>query len=250
MSQNAINQQYFMSQLGQNLPNVTLPLGIYTASVSGDNDLYTVPAGRRCIVYGLNVLMNTFSANGSLTAELKSGGSYYTLGVPFAFTSATSAFINLLVNSIVLEAGESISVNSSSATTYNYFLGAIEFDNTSGIKGYKTLNMASGNNLLYTVPVGKSAAIIDSNSGIGTSNLIVSQQNTTSFTYYVSIVPNGQTIGPTYKVTANTTISGTMTPVGSALSFPQVCATLTAGDKIYVNTSSAASNAFISVLEL
>lgn len=249
-NQNAINQKYFTSQLGLNLPNVSLPLGIYSTTTSGDFDLYTVPAGRRCLVYSLQMSMTAFANNANVTAEIKSGGVYYNMGAPQSIVSGSTALFAILYNAIILEAGESLSVNVSAANTFTYALGAIEFDNTSAFKGVRSLNMASGDNLLYTVPVGKTACMIDPTCGIGNGNIIITQQNTVTFTYYVSIVPNGQVISATYKCLANSTIAGSLSPVGSILLVSQPYATLSAGDKIYINSTSAAANAFISVLEI
>lgn len=249
--QNVINQNYFTSQGGFNLPNMTFPAGMYSTTTTGDLDLYTVPANRRALIYSCQTLCSVFNSSSIVTPELKNSGTYYALAVPRTYAAlSTTGPQNTLISALILEAGETFSVNVNVANTYTHVLGMVEFDNTANIRSVKTFNVGSGDTLIYTCPAGKTAMSIDSNCAIGSGGFWVTQQNTTSFTYYASIVPNGQVLSATYRAINNFTITGSLSPVGSGITAFPPYVSLAAGDTIYLNSTSAGANAIINVIEI
>jgi hypothetical protein len=161
---------------------------------SGDVDLYTVPAGKRLLVIGSSGYNSTA---GAITwyPELKStSGSYYRLNTSVVGNSLSG--ISAISISIVLEAGESISFNSS-APGLNVTMDTLLFDNTSPFRTVKLLGLATGNNTLYTVPAGKTALTNPTTLILGGTGLLTYVGDAggpgTVNTY---IVPSGGTAGP------------------------------------------------------
>lgn len=137
------------------LLNPTFIRNLNPAAFSGDVDLYTVPAGRRALVGSYHTLNQALTAT-TYFPEIKIGSTYYRVSVnasPASGLGITSPAIEL-----ILEAGDSFAVNVSQAGL-NLFAQIIEFDANSPLKSARIAGPVSGDQVFYTVPVGKQALI-------------------------------------------------------------------------------------------
>lgn len=124
--------------------------GVYGANLSaGDNDLYTVPAGKKAQF--MNITFYNSSGTGRVaTPQIKISGTYYQ--VTFAPTVG-SLGVATSQPSIIANAGEILSVNlATGATGFNIRAVVIEFDDSVGLKSARVLSLASGNNTPNLVP--------------------------------------------------------------------------------------------------
>ena len=174
---------------GLPLTNATFPAVRGSTTGSGNLDIYTVPSGKRLLVEsggGIN------TSGGSITwnTEIKSGGNYYYLFAPAAVVAGANTAVQGA--SFILEAGESISINATGAGL-NISFAAIQFDNTTGVKTVKLLGPSTGNNTLYTVPVGKTAKLAATNENVWTASADIkySAISVGAGTVTACIVPSG-----------------------------------------------------------
>jgi hypothetical protein len=125
--------------------------------VGSTADIYTVPAGRRLLF--LNVIVfNTSGAAITFVGQIKIAGLYYSLATGASCNPGAGQIIS--GQPIILEAGETICLYQS-AVGLNSFLRCIEFDATSGFKTGKKVDLALGDNTVYTVPAGKSTMLFN-----------------------------------------------------------------------------------------
>lgn len=142
---------------------VSLPSGIFKRIFGsnlalGDNDIYTVPTGKRALI-GQPVAYNASAGTIAWFTEIKVSGTYYRLGPT---TSSTTLLGSATSNNagIILEAGEIIAVNLATTAGLNVQFPVIEFDASASLKSVKVLGPATGDNTLYTCPAGKSAVVL------------------------------------------------------------------------------------------
>lgn len=254
MTQNSINNFSRGINAGIYLPNMKYAVAKTNVATAGNNDIYTVPAGKRAACF------NTFFYNASagtvgLSPTFKVSGTYYNRGGPGNSSSAGTSG-NMLLSSIILEAGETLSYWASTTGAINTWSSVVEFDNTAIVKSVKTLNMATGDVLLYTCPAGKTAFVLDNNLGFSSTSGIFgiyfsNQLTTPGTTTYLYFVPNGQVVGATFRISSAQSYFGTATTFGNGLASGGANPTLVAGDRIYCNNSVASgSNVFFNVLEI
>lgn len=237
---NNINDYLTMLPGGTSLPGVTYPLASINGCIIGDNDVYTVPAGRRALVldpYYWNPTVST----ATLRTNWKIGGVYY----PLIFTTslgASAAFNSFGPVGIVMEAGESISVNSNLALV-NFWFNIVEFDNKSGLKTAKLTTLISGNNVIYTCPTGKTSTILSDMGTLGSftsSSLFFTNNSGSTITYSGWAIPNGSS-----AITNNLFGTSTLT-TGTVLTFPFRC-DFAPGDNITFASNVATSAALIAL---
>ena len=206
--------------------------GINVAAGSGDVDVFTVPAGKRALC-----VFNYFNSAGTTTtifSEVKIGGVYYranTNSTVGTLTNSSSGYLG-----IVLEAGDSFAQNCSQAGM-NFFGTAFVFPNTNGLKTVRvTTGLQTGDNTIYTCPVGKTASISLSNNqitGSSSSALAPALFNTSGGTlsFFFNIVKFGDAPSTANKAFPTTVVLNNNAVTGSS-NF-----TLNAGDYISVNSS-------------
>ncbi|HRH54653.1 MAG TPA: hypothetical protein PLN38_15095 [Chitinophagales bacterium] len=215
------------------MQNAKYITGIYPSLASGNNDLYTVPAGKRALISaGTNIYNNTGGAI-NCYRQIKVSGSYYRIS---ATTSATANALTLVNSSIpiILEAGESIVINAASTGCTAHQL-IIEFDNTSTYKSPKILSLANGDNTLYQVPANYMAFLPTPNTGAGvqlTPSLCVFNSSGGLRTYVLYNVKSGQAVSNTYKFAGGTAAD-------LSIYQPITGSTFGDGDKIVLNTDAA-----------
>lgn len=213
---------------------------------SGDNVLYTAPAGKRAIINAFNVYNDT-AGSINFYPFLRISGTNYKYSGTLACSANSPNGVATAVN-IILEPGEGFGINVAS-TGMNAWARIIEYDNTVPIYAAKKVgSWASGDNTIYTVPTATNAVLID---GVGT---IV--QNVTSMNYYNSSggartvrwfsVPSGGSTGATTRVSASSSIGN------DTRSSLIVSHTMATGHSIVLNTNATTDTqvAWVMVMEL
>lgn len=215
----------------------------------GDNDLYTVPVGKRAYV-GQVTLYNGGGV-GTITRflQVKVAGTYYR--VSSSGTTATGVATNIALG-LVLEPGDILSLNTSVANGMNGIAEVVEYDARSPLISARLLGLSTGDNTLYTCPAGFTAYVQRAGNapGVGQSaagNLIAvvaDAGGTRAFFYH--IVPSGQAVGTTFRM------SVTVSPTASAASgIAGPGFGLGAGDFININvdTGAATEVAWVNVIQ-
>ncbi len=240
----ALNPTTFMQ--GLPLTGATFPAVRGSNMAMGDTDLYTAPTGKHGLVVSVGSYNTTVGAINSYI-ELKSGGTYYRLTATTSVPGSSAA--NPGVIGIILEPGESLSMNNS-AVGMNANVSVIQFDSASPYRTVKILGPATGNQTLYTVPTGKTAwittatgtgwgaspvAFIGDSGGAGTVNLC-------------SVAFGGATTCATNSANLINFITGT---ANTRTNFQAGGITMNSGDFLVLNvtTGNAAQLTWVNVLE-
>lgn len=151
------------------LPNVKLVTSYtaFTTPANGSqNDIYTVPAGKRAILFSYGISNAAGGAASTFQPTVKISGTYYKL---FQLTASLGTGAGIGTNPTMIyiaEAGEIFSLVQTTSTTFFVVATIIEFDNTAAIKTVKVTSPASGDNTLYT-PSGSKTGMIVANGPIG-----------------------------------------------------------------------------------
>ncbi len=238
-----IGQSKYKAIFGGNLP-------------IGDNDLYTVPTGKKLLLLGAaNGFTNAYNPSaGSITyyGEIKVSGIYYRIKTSLLLTTGQSATNALIQCPMVLNAGESISVNTTTTAGLNIWASGIEFDaNNSAVVGARILNLSNGNNTLYTTTTGKTGLVIGMLlvpiAGSGGS-LAISNTSGGSLNYYNNYVPSGSTASSANQIRAASTVLNNTVDTNTFA----IAGVFSAGDSLTVNTSGggAGQMAWTSVFEI
>ena len=229
------------------LTGVIYPEVIAPALNTGDNDLYTVPAGKRAIFQGLN-LYNTSVGNIVWYPTVKVGGTYYRL----TSNNTTNTVSNGATAAIsyIAEAGEILAINTATNNGANVFATVVVFDNTCPVYSAKLLALANGNNTIYTVPASKKAALLDANmiaiATSATSGIFYVNSSGGARSVQVSFVESGQSLGTGYLAGPATSVNDiTRSNLGWR-------PTLAAGDFVNINTNAATATqiAWVSTMEI
>lgn len=185
------------------LPNLIMIRAVGSSLATGDSDVYTCPASTNCKVNGISVF-NSSAGNITWYPELKSSGVYRRLGV--ATTTATLANGTTYVD-IILDAGESISINTTTTAGLNVVAQVKNWANTGAMFSRKLLGLTTGNNTMYTVTSGKTSLML---SPLGTEGGLATV-NTSSIlncvadaggarTFKVNFVANGGSVATTNEI--------------------------------------------------
>lgn len=207
---------------------------------TGTTQIYTVPAGKRAYVWG--EAYNTSVGNILIDSKISkdSGATYTPLNNQATLATVTgSAFAT---SGLILEAGDIWALTTATNNGLNVFPAVYLFSNTAKIKQVLFTAFASGDNIVYTCPGGKTATVISGVAGMYNNNgATLSQINATggSVTYQVKFTPSGSatlTVGT--AVTINNALGAA---TRNAILPPSALnnLVLNAGDAIVVNSSSA-----------
>lgn len=221
-------------------------------AANATTDLYTAPTGKRAIIFV------PYGANGSATpagmtyqSKIKSGGNYYNIGA--SGTSNQNQLLLTLSQPIILEPGESASVNfaAGSTTSNTYGFPILEFDSNIPLKTAKILSVINGNNTVYTCPTNTKAFILDTTMGMGNGTalgqLYYSNSSGSSITRQWYIVNSGGSPGTSNSTSLSASIStGNVDVAGTS------CSCLNAGDAIVINTSASTTTqiAWVNIMEV
>ena len=219
---------------------------IAPALATGNNDLYTVPAGKRAIFGGFT-LQNTSVGNIVWYPAIKISGTYYRLNSDT--TTATGALGNQQGIGYIAEPGETLAIVTATNNGANVFPWVVLFDSTIPVYSSKLLALANGDNTLYTVPSGKAAVLLNTLMAAIASDtaagLFYVNSSGGARTIQWSFVESGQALGTGYLATASTNVNGA---TRSGLSGRP---SLGAGDFVNINTNAATATqiAWVSVME-
>lgn len=204
----------------------------------GDTDLYTVPLNKKCIIFGgTTTSFGTFFNTGNTVnffPEIKINGVYYRLKSTTTIGIGGQIIQDFVRGTIILNAGESISINVATNAGLNMWAAGIEFASTvTTIKTARILNLVNGDNTIYTVPANKSAVCVSpfQPAGIGGA-LCITNASGGSLTYTPYLVPAGGVSAQSNQFSVLSSISN-----GATSSYAWH-GTMKTGDSIVLNTSS------------
>ena len=206
---------------------------------AGENDLYTVPTGKRALV---PYVLSTYNNSGSTCtyqAKIKVGGTRYIISSAVGIGNNSGSTMNY--RSLVLEAGESLCMSSSNAGSCA--LGwVIEFDDNSPMKSFKNFNVVNGNVTLYTCPSGKTAKmfnLVETAAAAGSAAATINPTATgVNLTMY--LVPSGQSVGVNYQNQQATGIFALADSVDAPIG-----GIMAAGDFIAANNPNASNQLYV-----
>lgn len=215
---------------------VPTPITPTAAAGSGTTGVYTVPANKRAFVWAnlYNTTVGSLNYSSSLS---KDGGSTFKQITNQAALGAGAASV-AGASFLILEAGDIFAINTSGAGI-NIFPSAQLFSNTSRIKQAIFTAFASGDNIVYTCPGGKTAVFVQSTAGpyANTAPTLFMVNGTGgSVTYQAKLTPSG---GSTLLLGASTAVVGAVTSVNSGLVTNGANIYLNAGDALVINSGSA-----------
>ncbi len=204
---------------------------------SGNVDLYTVPSGKRAMIYAV-YFYNDGGAGTVLYSQIKISGTYYALSA----NSSSLASENTTTQSVgfIAEAGMIFSVNATVGSVINAYPIIVEFDDTSNLRSAYFSAFASGDNTVYTVPSGKTATFYGQTLTPATSGLLFySNRTSATVVRYTNLVPSGGSPATTNLLTAASGLNTTNNAVSQISIMP-----LTSLDFISHNVSSSTAGQF------
>lgn len=244
---NPVNNYLLSLPGGICLQNVKYPRGALNAVASGNQDVYTVPAGRRAIVL-TSSLYNGSVSTSTLVQKWKISGTYYNTNFS-AISLATVTYLgDTSDGGFIMEAGESISWNGTQSSL-NAWVQLIEIDNTAPIKTVKTIGSLNGDQTVYTCPVGKKAVVLKANGqieGANNAGCFISNDSGGSIISNLYFVASGGSkgVGNLYRGSLTTT-TGTASRINAGV-------VLSAGDFVVWNCNTTNANALcaLTVMEI
>lgn len=232
-------------------PAATTPIASTLNSISGNNDLYTVPSGRKALVYDFTTT-NSTAGSINIFPAIKISGTYYRIGNSVSEGTGGTGQGHIYGMSsaknsapIVLNAGESFSVNTD-AVGLSIWAHLVEFDATAPLSRASITSFTAGDNTLLTVTTGKTL-IMGSQGFASNNNPVVSMQG---ITYYNNSGAQ-RTMGGIYLVPSggspnNANRFATSNTVFSGLGFNKYLAgNIASGSSIVINTDSNAAGQFV-----
>lgn len=204
-------------------------------------DIYTVPTGRRGLVYGMVGATIDPTGTTNYAPYLKTSG-----GTRFQLTATSSVGVvtpsNESVVGFILEAGESLSLlfATSTQSSIQAWVTIQEFSNYSGaFTKYVTNPAVNSTTTLYTVPINKSAKILprtisDAQSSNNNAFLIMNSDATAKLSSWYVTPPN--TVASTSNAVRKNVLASPGAQTG--IIFQQ---TLTSGYSIQMSHGSAAA---------
>lgn len=243
MAQNSI-ENAVMGGLGGIYVSNPRFFSIFQSNIgSGDIDIYTVPAGKRAAIFSQHAY-NSAASSTTWHTQIKVSGIYYRTSINSSTVAGLST-ASVQAPSIILEPGETFSYNTSQAGL-NVWSRVMEFDINTGLKTSKILGPFTGDNTVYTVPMGKSAWMLDRNLSINNSvGAFLASAAGASSTIDCRVVPNGGSPG-----LANSSINNAVSANGvTSLAGPK---SLNAGDFVSYNlgTGDPGQMLWVSVMEI
>lgn len=237
-----ISQRQLINTVGLALTNGVTQTNWVGHAASGDVDLVTAANGKRLEVESLEIYNDSGSAV-SWYGELKTGGVYYQIG---AATSTNPNVNSPITIGFVLDPGETFAIHVGTASVLNIFGIFVEYDSTVGLRTAKLTSFINGDNVLYQCPANLHAVPLNPTAPWSTfSNYGYFNGSASTIAVNSFFVPNGQTSGATTRFRAQASIAP-----GVGLG-PNTLFSMTAGDKIVVNTDHTDTGqiAYITILE-
>lgn len=193
---NAINNQAF-SYNGMPLWGVNFVPLQGSLSSSPSATIYTVPTGKKAVCYQF-MYRNTSGASRSIQTRYTIQGSDYDTNVIGNLSDNNSRGEGydeqIFPGAMVMNAGESFKILGAAASSVQYFITMLEFDDNVPWYSVRNLNLNSSPVTLYTVPAGKKA-LIGAQTCMGTGCLWTTGTGGSSRTREVHFVNNGGSLG-------------------------------------------------------
>ena len=186
--------------------------------VSGNADLYTVPAGFRSVIMQLNLGGSTNGSTITFFLNVKTNGNYYRVSGDGSFAAGNLVTAN--PPQFVFEENETMSVNLS-GTGGNIYMQAATFSTNLPLRSVKTFNPGAGNTTLYTVPSGKTAFSVNLAGVVGQApQLNYTNDSGTARTVGWYVATPGQAVDPftffrTSSVSDNVSLTVAFAPLGA-----------------------------------
>lgn len=220
------------------LQGATNPEFVFVRSLalaSGDNEVYTVPANRKAWV--VRVSLHQPAGGSTIATHLKqkiSGTSYRVS----ANANLTSQGVTSHTNGNILEEGDILVVNIADVGAgINAYCKIIEFDAGTGPTLVRTLSLTTGDNTIYTTPVGKEAFVLSVglqfNQNMEQPGILIANESGVASTFTVYRLQSGESVEASKQVNFSASIADngvTEFLMGAAGYLP-------AGASIVVNTS-------------
>lgn len=198
---------------------------------SGDNDIFTPPAGKIAIPIGI-VKSTTNQTSGNAFDRLKTNSVYYTLrSATILVTNAIGTGANA---SFVFQENETYAVNTAQ-TGANVIASFLVAPTNYPFKCAKLIPLPSGTSTLYTVPAGK---MITGPQIAGGNNLIqqiYTNHSGSNRTIQIYIIPSGGTMDSTTLMQTSTVATNTVLTI-------TLLGHLEAGDSVVVTTDGSGAN--------
>jgi hypothetical protein len=229
-------------------PSCSFPAGYTNSSANGNNDLYTVPVGRKAVIQDF-IVTNVSGGSINYFPQIKIGGTYYRIGA--GATEANLGYghnygmnASKLSQPIVLNAGEKFSVNTSAAGL-SIWCNIIEFADYCPLSRADIRSWSAGNNTLLTIPVGRTIHLgglgftTGNNPGTNVQSLVYfNNSGVTRTINSINIVPSGGGVS-----SANTfATTNVIAAAGGFAKFFPGC--LNPGDSIVFNVDAGTAGQF------
>lgn len=250
-----------------------------TATASSPQTLYTCPNGRKAL-WRSTTLVNPSGNAGTIASLVQvniSGSAFILSGTQ----SVTTNNFGFYPRAIVLTAGQQAQITSASHNGGIVFFDIIEFDASAQIRSVLVSTFVAGFNTIYTVPAGLSAIFVDpltglmngagvgngypsitlsgSDTGTFPTNLVQDTQWSNNYlsyvnqsggtrTFWLNLVPNGQSAGTGNQISPNQTTT-ILTNLNSVM---QANMTLGSGDAVTINVdaNTVGQFAWVNVIEI
>lgn len=212
-------EQVSFSPIASNsmLVNPKIANGMSYSLINGTTDIYTVPAGRRALVGGIQI-RNTSGSSVTWFTKIGIGGNYYrnlvnsSTAANTTSTSTTSAF---------LDSGDTYAIETNN-TGLSAFIPIIEFDDTSPLKMSTVITTGAGNNTLLTAPAGNGFYISSMTKNFRDEHGSVFMMNPagSNSTYNAYLVPPAGSPGTSNLIFTQTLNAGASTGLSLAPHIP------------------------------
>lgn len=245
-----------VAYVGSGLPTLkgfsTLPL-VFSNVGTGDTDLFTVPTGKKYVVFGQ--AWNSTAASITFYCQVKLGDAVYRPTVAAQTLANTATAAAGLFSVMILEAGQIFSIHTT-GTGLNLTGTIYVFDANVNIRTAFISSFINGNNPVYTCPTGKKAYIyghLPNHNSVGSCGSVQGYNNSAgSLTYKWNYVPNGGTPSTANQIDASiVAAAGAGTPASFGLPRNTLEMAFTAGDSLSVNSTSNNANqlAWVNIVE-
>lgn len=219
------------------------PIAEYASFTSpgagSNNDIYTVPAGKRAIVWAMTISNHAAATASTFRPMIKINGAYYPLA------AATGSIVAAAGNTVgvlfpyIAEAGETFAITQTTNTTFDVIAHIIQFDATSAMFSAKLVSPTSGDHTLYTPAAGKN----------GVSNICLPGFPGNVFSSLGGVQTSGSTVTVNYNYLRGAAAASTSNRILAATNFPSTtntnvsigCIAIDNGDSLSLNFSANTS---------
>lgn len=241
-----------MLSLIGSLPNARV-VSSYTAFTTPANgaqcDIYTVPSGKKAVLFGMHVSNATGGAASTFQPTVKISGVYQKLSAAAGTITSTAAGAGqggfLPGGVFIAEVGEIFSIVQATSTTFFVVATILEFDDSSPLRSIRLIAPASGDNNFYT-PSG-------SKNGLVTGNTLLANGNTAptaafmfngtvgAITVKWNYRRGAAAAGTSNLITGSASVSAGVTAQAGSLN----CITVANGDTLSANLSAANASGWL-----